>query len=294
MAGSPPSSAPPSVPVALSYTSLTRLERCGYRHYLEAVLGLKEQERAGEVGASAGPTAGLHPAGRAGRAAIGASGPRAAGELAHAVLQRMDFARGRGPDATEIARRARELGIEIDGTGCKRLADLLGGLMGTELAARIAAASHLQTEQPFAFSIGRDEPLMVGTFDLCAHEQDGVRLIVDYKSGGGERGDPEEMVAEEFGAQRLIYALAALTDGAEQVEVVHWFLRRPERPVSKRYGSADMQALSGMLRERIEGVAQRGFTVSERPHRRLCDGCPGRRRLCSWTEEETLRALPAS
>lgn len=206
----------------------------------------------------------------------------------------MDFARDRGPQPAEIARLARELGIEIGRAAGERMAEMLGGLIGTELAARIAAAEHLDAEQPFAFSIGRDQPLIVGTFDLLVRERDGRCLVVDYKSGGRDGEDLEGLVREQFGAQRLIYALAALSGGAEQVEVVHWFLRRPERPVSERYGSAEAQALSGTLRERIERVRERGFAVSERPHRGLCESCPGRRALCSWSERETLRELPVS
>ena len=78
----------------LSYTSLSEFERCGYRYYLERVLGMAEQR----VGPRA-PAAG---------AALEA---RARGTLVHALLESRDFrfaagAHGRGGRETAPARWA--------------------------------------------------------------------------------------------------------------------------------------------------------------------------------------------
>jgi ATP-dependent helicase/nuclease subunit A len=132
-----------------------------------------------------------------------------------------------------------------------------------------------------------------GAFDLIATEADGTRLVVDYKSGAlAAGGDLELLVSRRYGAQRLIYALAALRDGADEVDVVHWFLQRPDAPVHARFSSAEAGRLEAELRERVSVVRARGYTVSDRPHKSLCLTCPGRStRLCSWSEEEMLREL---
>ena len=51
--GPPASPSTPAPPARLSYTSLTELERCGYRYYLERVVGLPRGPRGGAGGAPA-------------------------------------------------------------------------------------------------------------------------------------------------------------------------------------------------------------------------------------------------
>ncbi len=99
-------------------------------------------------------------------------------------------------------------------------------------------------------------------------------------------------MAREYGIQRLVYALAVLRDGAPAVEVVHWFLERPQEWVGARYQAGDRGELEERLRARIRGARARGFAVSEHPRRGLCETCPGRAGLCSWSEPETLRETP--
>ncbi|HYM56186.1 MAG TPA: hypothetical protein VES97_12560, partial [Solirubrobacteraceae bacterium] len=101
-------------------------------------------------------------------------------------------------------------------------------------------------------------------------------------------------VERDYGVQRLLYALAVLRDGGEEVEVVHWFLQRPHEPIGARFAAADRGMLEERLRRRVEGAHANGFGVSRRPHRGLCLTCPGRTGLCSWGEAETLREDPAT
>ena len=72
---------------SLSYTGLSELERCGYRFYLERVLGLSERDPAQARGQ---PIGSAHDV-------LGAPGERldarARGQLVHRVLQSIDFAR---------------------------------------------------------------------------------------------------------------------------------------------------------------------------------------------------------
>jgi ATP-dependent helicase/nuclease subunit A len=259
----------------LSYSSLAELERCGYRYYLERVLGIGEDRGAAREGAA---EQGLEA--------------RARGTLVHRLMERLDFAAPQPPPAAEVAEVARELGIRASAAEREQLAALIAASCEGELAARIAAAGGLRREHPFAFSLGPGEPLIGGVIDLLAREADGSSLVVDYKSDRvGAGADLDELVEREYGAQRLLYALAVLRDGAPAVEVVHWFLERREWAVA-RFVAADRLVLEEQLSLRIAGTREHPFAVSARPHRALCLTCPGRAGLCSWGEAETLREHP--
>ena len=114
-------------------------------------------------------------------------------------------------------------------------------------------------------------------------------VVVDYKSEHLAGADPGVVVAAEYAIQRLVYSLAALKGGAEEVEIVHVFLELPERPVSVAYVRADLEALERELAGLADGVLRREFAVSDGPHRALCRGCPGEGGLCSWPLELTRR-----
>ena len=197
-----------------------------------------------------------------------------------------------------MARVARELGLRLRRGEREQIAALLGGALGASSAsappARVAAAEELRREHPFAFSLGPQEPLITGVIDLLAREADGGWMVLDYKSDRvGAQEDLEGLIERDYGVQRLLYALAVLRDGAPAVEIVHWFLERPQEWASARYVAAEKPQLEERLRERIEHAAARAFTVAENPHRGLCMTCPGRARLCSWSDAETLAERPA-
>lgn len=266
----------PALPGTLSYTSLSQLERCGYRYYLERVLGMPEQ-----------------PAAAAGAAAAGGLEARVRGVLVHRLLESWEFRDGAPPDAGRVGAVARELGIETTPTEREDLARLLGLALDAPLSRRIAAGRRLRREHPFAFSLGEGAPLVTGVIDLLCEEPDGTVLIVDYKSDRlAADADPQELVARDYAVQRLLYALAVLREGAIAVEVVHWFLERPGDPAVARYTLAELATLEDGLAGRLASASSEPFAVSPRPHRALCLTCPGRGSLCSWSESETLRERP--
>jgi ATP-dependent helicase/nuclease subunit A len=271
-----PEPAPPGERFStLSYSSLTELERCGYRFYLERVLGLSEDRAAG-------------------RAAPGERGleARARGTLVHAVMESLDFAAAEAPSADAIARHARALGLRVGREEREELTALLAKAVSAAPARRIASAADVRREHPFAFSLGEGEPLITGVIDLLALDADGVHVVLDYKS---DRVAPdvelESLVEREYAIQRRLYALAVLREGAGSVEIVHWFLER-EQAVAARYESGDRTALERELAARIARAGETRFAVSPTPHRSLCLTCPGRATLCSWSEAETLRESP--
>jgi len=261
---------------ALSYTALSELERCGYRYYLERVLGLPENRSEARSQPS-----------RDGLEA------RQRGTLVHRLLESLDFSRPAAPSAAEVGRIAQELGMRVGGGEREEIAQLVGAACGTALAQRVAAAQSVRREHPFAFSLAAEEPLITGFIDLLAREADGGFLVLDYKS---DRVGPEaalgDLVERDYAVQRLLYALAVLRDGAPGVEIIHWFLERPEDWVAARYTPADRGDLEAQLAKRIGSIRARPFAVSGKPHRGLCLSCPGRAGLCSWGEERTLAQAP--
>jgi ATP-dependent helicase/nuclease subunit A len=264
-----------ALPATLSYTSLSQLERCGYRYYLERVLGMPEQ-RAGATGAAA--THGLEA--------------RARGVLVHRLMECLEFSGGPPPDAARVGVVALELGLEPSAAEREELARLLALALDGPLSGRITAATRLRREHPFAFSLGDSAPLVTGVIDLLCEEADGTALVIDYKSDRlAADADPEKLVARDYAVQRLLYALAVLREGAVVVEVVHWFLERPDAPAVARYTLAELASLEDELAARLASAWAQPFAVSPRPHRALCLTCPGRGTLCSWSESETLREL---
>ena len=151
----------------------------------------------------------------------------------------------------------------------------------------------MRREHSFAFSLGASAPLLTGVIDVLARESSGELLVVDYKTDRvGDEEQLADLVEREYDLQRLIYALAVLRAGAPAAEIVHWFLQRPQEWVSARFEAADRAALEARLREEMTRSAARGYVVSEHPHRGLCETCPGRSGLCSWSDAETLRDAP--
>jgi len=262
---------------SLSYTSLSELERCGYRYYLERVLGLAEDRSAARA-----------DAGHRGLEA------RARGTLIHGLMESLDFARPRAPSFEQVAKLARELGMRVGREECEEIADLIRVASTAEPAVRVAGARGVRREHPFAFSLADGEPLISGFIDLLAEEHDSGMVVLDYKSDRvGPTSDLGALVESEYGIQRLLYSLAVLREGAAKVEVVHWFLERPHEWVSVRYQAVELPVLEERLATHVERARARGFAVTPTPHRGLCLTCPGRVGLCSWGESETLREEPA-
>jgi ATP-dependent helicase/nuclease subunit A len=259
----------------LSYSSLTQLERCGYGYYLRHVLRLPDDHTAPQA---ANPRGGVQG--------------RSRGLIVHRLLESVDFGRFAQPTAEDVLRAARECAIKLADGEERELAQFVGGLAGGELFSRLASAVSVAREQPFAFPVGEGEQLFTGVADLIARERDGGWLVVDYKTDQLAREeDLEALVRRDYDLQRLLYGLAALRGGASHVSVVHWFLERPEELVVARFSATQSEALKAQLIERVQHMRAGGFTVSDAPHRELCQTCPGRRGLCSWGPEMTLREL---
>jgi ATP-dependent helicase/nuclease subunit A len=281
------------LPVArLSYSALESYKRCGYRFYLERVVGMKRAELphvAPAASAEEGQLALDAPAPEP--AAID---PRVRGTVVHELLEGIDFRRPVPPSVDAVARKLREHGAPV--APAAELAALVAGALQSPVAERLGSADRVRAELPFAFELAAPgaagEPLVVdGFLDVYAEEAHGA-LIVDYKTDAIGDREPEAAVAEKYAAQRLVYALAALRAGVPRVEVMHLFLERPGEPAVASSEAAEVPELERRLIELAEGVVGRRFVPAEKPHRELCQGCPGQPALCSWPLDATMAERP--
>ncbi|MEA2293008.1 MAG: hypothetical protein QOE86_647 [Solirubrobacteraceae bacterium] len=267
---------PPALPTRLSYSSLGQYARCGYRWYLQRVLGLPEVEAPPMAGGDAGaPAEGLDPLVR--------------GSLVHALLEDFDFARPRPPAAEAVLEVAGAWGIDPTPEQADDVARLVAAFADSPLCGRLAAARGVRREAPFAFPLepGVRGMLLHGIVDVVAQE-DGGALVVDYKTDWLGELAPEDLIARDYTGQRLVYALAALRDGAERVEVAHCFLELPQEPATATFTQADVPAVAERLVAEAERLLAGDFAPTPAPHRDLCATCPGRAALCSHPESRTL------
>ena len=220
--------------------------------------------------------------------------PLVRGGLAHALLED-DRLRAPGAARRRRRRRARRPPRRRGhGGDVEDLRAIVGAFARSPLAERLAAATAVRREAGFAFSLepGGGGSLVNGFVDVIATEPGGGRLIVDYKTDRLDGADPAGVLDRDYATQRTVYALAALRDGAPRVDVAYCFLERPGEPVVRGYTAADADALAEQVVSLARGVLDERYEVTERPHRDLCADCPGRRALCSYSEERTL-APPA-
>jgi len=293
---------PSPLPISrLSYSSLERYRRCGYRFYLERALELPLAE-----GGGAQP--GCWPGEHRTTTSPQVSDPRpehaglpglTRGSIVHQLLEKIDFADPRPPPRDEMAALLRSYGGPVLDEDIADLARLVAGFGASSLAGRIARAGGIRRELPFAFTLatagqrarGERTLLLNGVVDVYAEEGERL-LVVDYKSNRLGDRDPAAVTEDSYSVQRTVYALAALRAGAPSVEVVYVFLERPEETVHSVFAAADSADLEAQLRALAGGVLEGRFEPAAKPHRGLCAGCPGQAALCSWGLDDTLRDLP--
>jgi ATP-dependent helicase/nuclease subunit A len=273
--GLPP--APRALAVSrLSYSGLEAYRRCGYRFFLEKTLRLAPVDRPFVEDSS---STGLDPLLR--------------GSVVHELLERLDFATPELPSELDVEAAIAVHGVDARPEDVSDIRAMLERVGGSALRERIASATRVRTELPFAFTVtppgtGGRSLLINGVVDVLADE--GARtLVVDWKSNPLADTGPEQIVHAEYATQRLIYALAALRAGAEVVEVVHCFLERPDEPAVALYEASDAERLERELLGLAQGVVEGRFVPSAEPHFSLCADCPGRAALCVHEPELTLR-----
>jgi ATP-dependent exoDNAse (exonuclease V) beta subunit len=259
---------PPAPPLhdvrRLSYSALALFERCSYRYFAERVAGLAPVPAGREALSGAGDEA------RRGLAAT------ELGDAVHRLLELIPLADPKPPlraalDATVRGWYPAATEEELD-----RVAALVEAYCASSLAARLATLPGARPERPFAFE--HDGVLLHGRLDVLSRD-DGRALVVDYKSNALDGSDPAEIVEAEYRLQRLVYALACLRDGADEVEVVYQFLERPDELVSAAFLAEDVASLEAELSNAIARIRAGDFRPT--PSELACSGCPALEVVCA-------------
>jgi ATP-dependent helicase/nuclease subunit A len=262
---------PPALIGGLSYSALSAFENCGYRFYVERVLGIREPEvvsvdgdemAAPEVRRRFGP-----------------------GLAVHSLLEWSARNRWREPGGDRVAASLREQGLEPDADS--QVVALTKAFLDSPLREEIGD-DRVSPEVPFVLAVGGT--LIRGSIDLLVERSEGSVLVVDYKTDRLEDRDPAEIVSR-YSIQRDLYALAAAARGAP-VETAYVFLERPDQPVRESFDPAGLDAARGRVEAVLERLAAGRFEVTDRPHKALCADCPARERLCSHDTAAQMRDHP--
>ena len=243
----------------LSFSALALYDRCSYRWYVERVVGLHEVEPSGDEHTVAGLAA------------------TELGDAVHVVLEGIDLGNPAAPDDAALADRVRRSYPAATDEEIARVGRFVRAYTESALARRIALLP-ARPERPFAFE--HDGVLLRGRLDVLS--VDGPRaLVLDYKTNALGSTSPAEAAERSYRLQRLVYALACLRAGVEEVAVVYCFLERPDEPVESRFTQVDLPALEAELGEAIERV--RGGAFVPTPGEFACAGCPALGVVCAGT-----------
>ena len=242
----------------LSFSAVSQYDSCSLRFWAERV-------------------AGIRPRGEPGGGVEGGLRATEIGDAVHRLLERVDLSAPVRPGRRRSWRRCCTSWYPaVTAVEQERIATLVEAYCGSELAARVAGLEGIRPEVGFAFEL--DGVLLNGRLD--AHWSDGQRaLVLDYKTNLLGDSTPEEVVAEGYTLQRLVYALACLRTGVDEVEVVYHFLERPESPVEATFTRADVPALEAELSAAIARVRAGEFRPT--PSEFACADCPALDLVCA-------------
>jgi hypothetical protein len=190
----------------------------------------------------------------------------------HRLLEAVDLAAPAPPGLEAV----RAWYPSVSDEELERIASFVEGYCRSALAARIAALSGVERERRFAFE--HAGVLIRGFLDVL-HLAGGRATVVDYKTNSLAEGTPEEIVEAEYRLQRLVYALACLRAGADEVEVVYAFLERPDAVVSTVFGRRDTVELDAELAAAIARIRAGDFRPT--PSEFTCAGCPALDLVCA-------------
>jgi ATP-dependent exoDNAse (exonuclease V) beta subunit len=231
----------------LSYSALALFEQCSYKYFARYVAGMRERRNDGE---------GL--------------GATAVGSIVHAILESLDL---RAPEVpADLAARFPDASPEeLD-----RIVGHVTAYCESGLAARLAVLDGAVSEQRFAFQLG--DVLLHGFIDVL-HRADSRALVVDFKTNALGDASPAEIVEQEYRMQRLVYALACLRAGAEEVEVVYQFLERPDELVTTTFVREEAGRFEEELAATIALIDEGRFVPT--PSELACTGCPALDVICA-------------
>jgi ATP-dependent helicase/nuclease subunit A len=243
----------------LSYSALALFDRCSYRYWAERVAGMRAA-----------------PPRISGEAVGGGLLATELGDAVHRLLELIPLARPAAPARAELEATVRAWYPAATADDLERIGIMVGAWAKSALARRVSGLAGALPERPFAFE--HDGVLLHGRLDVL-WESDGRALVVDYKTNALLGAEPEQVVEEEYRVQRLVYALACLRAGAEDVEIVYVFLERPEDVVSISFSAPDTGKLEAELSAAIARIRAGEFRPTPSPF--ACAGCPALDVVCA-------------
>ncbi|MSO41901.1 MAG: hypothetical protein EXQ70_08450 [Solirubrobacterales bacterium] len=294
-----PPSATPASAGRLSYSALSDFSRCGYRFYVERVLGVRTREpgpaaaeltedRPGAADPPSDELAGPGDVAEPSEATPAAAGRRfALGNAVHGLLEWSAANRWREPGEERLLSALSAEGLEPTDAQLERAGALVANWLGSELLGELGGAQ-LIPEAPFVLDLGGS--LVRGSIDLLV-ERPGGLLVIDYKTDRLKGADPADQM-QRYEIQRKLYAVAASLRADGPVETAYCFLERADVVPRAQHGPVEITALREELVGLVAELGEGGFGVTPTPHRALCHDCPAAPRLCSWDREARDRSDP--
>jgi ATP-dependent exoDNAse (exonuclease V) beta subunit len=181
------------------------------------------------------------------------------GSAVHQLLEHIDLAAPVAPDIED-----------------ERIRAFVLAYTDSELARRVGALTNVTKERPFTFE--HDGVLLHGFIDVF-HLEGGRALVVDYKTNQIGESSPDAIVDDDYGLQRLVYALACFRAGADEVEVVYHVLERPDAVVSTTFARDQVAELELELSAAIAQIQAGEFRPI--PSDFACAGCPALDLVCA-------------
>jgi ATP-dependent exoDNAse (exonuclease V) beta subunit len=288
----------------LSYSALDAYKRCGYRFYVERVLGV----RAGLVTTTPDGSDEADPEAE-GRAAdelpdpestqvvAGPASPALAlGNAVHAALEWSVRAGWKAPATDRLEALLGSEGLGGDAEALARAERLINGWLESDLCRSLGDAE-LRPEAPFVLPLAGT--ILRGSIDLLAivnngGDNGGGATVVDFKTDrvGTDGVAP---LGERYSSQRAVYALAvAGLARSRKVTTAHVFLERPEEPVMEVFDESALSTARASMEGLIAQIRAGDFEPTREPYAALCLGCPAAPRLCPRPAWRPPRTAPAT
>ncbi len=287
--------APSPVPLGhLSYSALDAFKRCGYRFYVERVLGVRggavvtvatDSEPEAEADEPADEDV-VDPSGD-GPGARSPSAAKALGNAVHAALEWSARSRWEAPPADRVQALLAREGV-ADAETLARAQALIEGWLSSDLRRSLDGAP-LRAEAPFVLPVA--DTVLRGNMDLLAGGAEPV--VIDYKTDRVGT-DPPAVLGERYAAQRAVYALAAASGEARTIRAAHVFLERPGEPVVEVFDQGGLEAARARIETLITQIRAGTFEPAHEPYAALCFGCPAAPRLCPRPAWRPRRDAPAA
>ncbi len=243
----------------LSYSQIAKYEECPRRFWATHILGIGEPYLPED------------------------DDPRAFGSAVHAALQ---LASDEIPEEERLAAIARSYGL--DGSATAHLREVANNYAASSVAGRLCAHQSIRREVPFAVPVDGDgRLLLVGSMDAYGRTDD-TALVIDYKTG--VTGDPAEL-RDRYVSQARSYALAALSDGCTQIEVV---FVRPEvldtvgcpQEIAFRFDESAAAEIKVWIGGVADAIERQEFTALRSWDDAKCSRCPAARIACDLSPEQ--------